>query len=94
MERKLYRGIMTPSMVLAIVFGVWLWLGYGFSGGWLRAKLALVALLITYHFWLGKLLRDFASDANNHTHVFYRWINEVPLLLLAAIVILVVVKPF
>lgn len=94
MERKLYRGIMTPCMVLAIVLGVWLWLGYGFHGGWLRAKLALVAVLMGYHFWLGKLLRDFARDANTRSHVFYRWINELPLVLLAAIVILVVVKPF
>ena len=94
MERKLYRGIMTPCMVLAIAFGVWLWLGYGFHGGWLRAKLALVAVLIAYHFWLGKLLRDFARDPNRRSHVFYRWINELPLVLLAAIVILVVVKPF
>ena len=94
MERKLYRGIMTPCMVLAIVFGVWLWLGYGFHGGWLRAKLALVAVLIAYHFWLGKLLADFARDANARSHVFYRWINELPLVLLAAIVVLAVVKPF
>jgi protoporphyrinogen IX oxidase len=94
MERKLYRGIMTPCMVLAIAFGVWLWLGYDFHGGWLRAKLALVGLLIGYHFWLGRLLRDFARDANRRSHVFYRWINELPLVLLAAIVVLVVVKPF
>jgi putative membrane protein len=94
MERKLYRGIMTPCMVLAIAFGVWLWLGYGFRGGWLHAKLALVAVLIAYHFWLGRLLRDFARDANRHSHVFYRWINELPLVLLVAIVFLVVVKPF
>jgi putative membrane protein len=94
MERKLYRGIMTPCMVLAIGFGVWLWLGYGISGGWLRAKLALVGVLIAYHFWLGKLMDDFARGANRHSHVFYRWINELPLVLLAAIVVLVVVKPF
>jgi putative membrane protein len=94
MERKLYRGIMTPCMVLALAFGLWLWLGYGFRGGWLHAKLALVAVLVAYHFWLGRLLRDFARDANPHSHVFYRWINELPLVLLAAIVVLVVVKPF
>ena len=94
MERKLYRGIMTPCMVLAIVFGVWLWLGYGIFGGWLRAKLALVAVLLAYHFWLGKLMNDFARGANRRSHVFYRWINELPLVLLAAIVVLVVVKPF
>jgi len=94
MERKLYRGIMTPCMVLAIAFGVWLWLGFGFRGGWLVAKLVLVAVLVAYHFWLGRLLRDFARVANRHSHVFYRWINELPLLLLAEIVVLVVVKPF
>ena len=94
MERKLYRGIMTPAMVLTIVFGVWMWLGYGFTGNWLRAKLVLVGLLIGYHFWLGRLAADFARDTNRHSHVFYRWINEIPLALLAAIVILVIVKPF
>lgn len=94
MERKLYRGIMTPCMALAILFGVWLWLGYGIFGGWLHAKLALVAVLIAYHFWLGKLMDDFARGANTRSHVFYRWINELPLVLLAAIVILAVVKPF
>jgi putative membrane protein len=94
MERKLYRGIMMPCMVLTLVFGAWLWLGYGFRGGWLHAKLALVVLLVAYHFWLGKLRLDFARQANRRSHVFYRWINELPLVLLAAIVILVVVKPF
>ncbi len=94
MERKLYRGIMTPSMVLTLVSGTWMWLGYGFSGGWLHAKLACVALLIIYHFWMGGLLRAFARDQNSHTHVYYRWVNELPLVLLLAIVVLVVVKPF
>jgi protoporphyrinogen IX oxidase len=94
MERKLYRGIMTPCMALAITFGVWLWLDYGFHGNWLRAKLVLVGLLVGYHFWLGRIVDDFAADANRRSHVFYRWINEIPLVLLAAIVILVVVKPF
>ena len=94
MERKLYRGIMLPSMVLAIAFGVWLWLGYGFRGDWLRAKLVLVVVLISYHFWMGALLKDFARDANRRSHVFYRWVNELPVVLLVAIVVLVVVKPF
>ena len=94
MERKLYRGIMTPCMVLTLVFGTWMWLGYGFSGNWLRAKLVLVGLLVGYHFWLGRLVREFAADANRHSHRFYRWINELPLAFLAAIVVLVVVKPF
>lgn len=94
MERKLYRGIMTPSMVLTLATGAWLWLGYGITGGWMHAKLALVAVLVAYHFWLGKLRHDFAADANRRTHVFYRWINEFPLLVLVAAVVLVVVKPF
>jgi len=94
MERKLYRGIMTPCMVLTLGFGAWLWLGFGFSGNWLYAKLVLVALVISYHFWLGEIAGDFARGAPTRSHVFYRWINELPLVLLAGIVILVVVKPF
>lgn len=95
MERKLYAGIMTPCMVLTIVLGTWLWLGYGFRGGWLHAKLALVLILVAHHFYLGKLIRDFRDDRNTHGHVFYRWLNEIPTLpALIGIVILVVVKPF
>ncbi|HUJ01632.1 MAG TPA: protoporphyrinogen oxidase HemJ [Usitatibacter sp.] len=94
MERKLYRGIMLPAMVLTVATGLWLWLRYGFDGGWLHAKVTLVVLLVAYHFWLGKLRGDFARDANRHSHVFYRWVNEIPTVLLVAIVILVVVKPF
>ena len=95
MERKLYFGIMTPGMVLTAIFGFWLWLGYGITGGWMMAKLALVAVLIVHHFWLGKLMRDFRDDRNRHGHVFYRWINEIPAApILFLVVILVVVKPF
>ena len=94
MERKLFFGIMTPGALFTIVFGVWLWLGYGFSGGWLHAKLALVAVLLAYHAYCGKLLIDFKHDRNRHGHVFYRWLNEFPVLLLFAVVMLVVVKPF
>jgi len=94
MERKLYRGIMTPTMVLTLAFGLWMWLGFGVGGRWLHAKLVLVVILVSYHFWLGALVREFARDANRRTHVFYRWINELPLALLAAIVILAIVKPF
>jgi len=94
MERKLYFGIMTPGSVLTIVFGVWLWLGYGISGGWLQAKLALVAILIAYHVYCGKLLADFNHGRNRHSHVWYRWFNELPVLILAGVVLLVVVKPF
>ena len=94
MERKLYRGIMTPSMVLTIVFGVWLLVGWEFHGVWLQAKMVLVGILVVYHFWLGKILREFEHDDNRRTHVFYRWVNEIPLLILAATVVLVIVKPF
>ena len=93
MERKLYRGIMTPAMILTVGSGLWLW-SYGFPGYWLHAKAALVVLLLAYHFWLRSLMLAFARDANRHTHVFYRWANEAPTVLLVAIVILVVVKPF
>ena len=94
MERKLYYGIMTPGAVLTLALGLWLWLGYGFSGGWLHAKLALVAVLVGYHLWCGKLLRDFRQQHNTRSHVWYRWFNEFPVLILIAVVILVVVKPF
>jgi putative membrane protein len=94
MERKLFFGIMTPGAVLTIAFGLWLWRGYGFSGGWLHAKITLVAVLVLYHFYCGKLLIDFKHDRNRHSHRYYRWLNELPVLILVAIVILVVVKPF
>lgn len=94
MERKLFYGIMTPGAVLTIAFGAWLWLGYGFSGGWLHAKVSLVTLLVLYHLYCGKLVHDFANNRNQHSHVFYRWLNEAPVLALIAIVILVEVKPF
>jgi putative membrane protein len=95
MERKLYFGIMTPGAVFTIGSGLWLWLGYGITGGWLYAKLALVAILVAHHVWLGKLLLDFKHDRNRHGDVFYRWINEIPALpVLVAAVLLVVLKPF
>lgn len=94
MERKLYWGIMTPGAVLTLVFGTWLWLGWGFSGGWLHAKLVLVALLVAYHLWCGKLLVDFRRERNVHSHVWFRWFNEFPVLALIGAVALVVVKPF
>lgn len=98
MERKLFYGIMTPGGVLTIVFGVWLladgmWEAYR-SSGWLHAKLFLVALLVVYHVYCGKLVRDFKHDRNRFGHVFYRWFNEAPVLVLIATVILVVVRPF
>ena len=93
MERKLFYGIMTPGAVLTLIFGVWLWLGYGFNGIWLHVKLALVIVLIAYHIYCGKLLLDFKHDRNKHGHIFYRWLNEFPVLILIAVVILTVVKP-
>jgi len=95
MERKLYRGIMTPGAVLTIVFGVWLWLGwFRGSSSWLHAKIALVAILAGYHVWCGKLLRDFSADRSAKSHVWFRWFNEFPVVILAATVLLVVFKPF
>lgn len=95
MERKLYFGIATPGALLTIIFGIWL-LSFNFAGylhaPWMHFKLTLVALLIIYHVYLGKLLRDFKFNRNKHSSTFYRWINEVPVLFLVAIVILAEVK--
>jgi putative membrane protein len=93
MEYKLYRFV-TPISWMVLVSGLWLWLGYGFGGGWLYAKLTLVFFLFGYHGYCGKLVKQFAADQNTRSHVFYRWFNEVPVLILIAVVILVTVKPF
>jgi putative membrane protein len=93
MERKLYRFV-TPIGALAVITGLWLWFGYGFSGGWLHAKTTLVAGLVAYHFYCGHLVKEFAADRNTRSHVWFRFFNEVPVLVLIAVVILVVVKPF
>ena len=93
MARKLYR-FMGPLMILALALGLWLWLGYGIGGGWMHAKLALVVLLLGYHHVCGALIKRFARGENVRSHVWYRWFNEVPVLLLVAVVILVVLKPF
>ena len=97
MERKLFV-IMTIGGVGTIVFGSWLLITYAWQAysqsGWLHAKLVLVALLIAHHLYCAKLTQDFRHDRNLHRQVFYRWFNEFPALLLVAIVILVVVKPF
>jgi len=94
MERKLFYGIMTPGAIITIGLGLWLWLGYGITGGWMHYKLKLVVILIAYHIWCGKLLIDFKHDRNKHSHVWYRWFNEVPVILLMGIIVLVTVKPF
>ncbi|MFX3658176.1 MAG: protoporphyrinogen oxidase HemJ [bacterium] len=97
MERKLYRVIMRPSMIATVVFGVWLlvlgWSAFAASG-WLWLKLAGVLALLGYHHYCARLVRDFAADQNRHSERFYRLFNEAPALLLIAIVVLVVVKPF
>jgi len=93
MSRKLYR-FMTLLAVPALGFGLWLWLGYGISGGWLHAKLALVIVLIGYHHACGRLLMRFEQNRNTRSHVWFRWFNEIPVILLLAVVILVVLKPF
>ncbi|WVM90685.1 CopD family protein [Halopseudomonas pachastrellae] len=93
---QLLRGIMNPSMVVALLLGGWMlylspaWL----SQGWMHAKLTLVALLVVYHHMCGRIRKRFAEDANTRSHVYYRWFNEAPVLALVGIVILVVVKPF
>ncbi|MEQ1879354.1 MAG: CopD family protein [Burkholderiales bacterium] len=94
MERKLFWGIMTPGAVLTIFFGFWLWLGYGLSGGWLTAKLLLVVILVAYHVYCGVLLLDFKQERNRRSHVFFRWFNEFPVLILIAIILLVEFQPF
>lgn len=97
MARKLYRfsGIL---MVPAVLLGLWLWLGYGIGkgpgNGWMHAKLTLVFVTIGYHHACGSLLKKFEQNRNVRSHVWYRWFNEAPVILLTAIVILVVVKPF
>lgn len=97
MARKLYR-FMNMLAIPAVAFGLWLWLGYGIGmgsgNGWLHAKLALVIVVIGYHHACGSLLKKFERGVNTRSHVWYRWFNEVPVVLLLAIVILVVVKPF
>lgn len=94
MERKLFYGIMTPGAILTLLSGAWLWIGYGFHGGWLVTKLALVAALVAYHVYCGKLMFAFNRERNRHGHVFYRWLNEIPVVLLVAIVLLVELQPF
>lgn len=95
MARRLYR-FMTPLAVLAIVFGLWLFLGYGLGRGqgWMHAKLFFVVLLIAYHLACGRVLKVFERQVNTRSHRFYRWFNEIPVILLLIVVTLVVVRPF
>ncbi|MFD1712389.1 CopD family protein [Ottowia sp. GY511] len=97
MARKLYR-FMTLLAVPAVALGLWLWLGFGIGrgpgNGWLHAKLLVVLLLIAYHAWCGRLLVQFLRGEPGRSHVWFRWFNEAPVLMLLASVVLVVVKPF
>lgn len=93
MERKLYKFV-TPIGALAVITGLWLWFGYGFSGGWLYVKTILVVGLVAYHLYCGHLLKVFAEDRNIKSHVWFRFFNEVPVLVLLAVLILVEVQPF
>ncbi|MCB1716909.1 MAG: protoporphyrinogen oxidase HemJ [Candidatus Competibacteraceae bacterium] len=98
MERKLYAGIMTPSMIATLLFGLWMlwdyaWAAYG-NMGWLHVKLCLVGILVIYHLWCGRLLKTFKNDQNQRSHVWYRWFNEAPVIVLIAIVLLASLKPF
>ena len=97
MARKLMRFTHMLA-VPAVGLGLWLWLGYGIGmgpgNGWMHAKLALVVVALGYHHACSRLLRKFADERNTHSHRWYRWFNEVPVLLLLAIVVLVVLKPF
>lgn len=93
MAGKLYR-FMTSLGVLALAFGIWLWLAYGFGGGWLHAKLTLVAVLVVYHWYCGRLLAAFRAGAVQRSHVWFRFFNELPVLLMFAVIFLVVLKPF
>ncbi|MCR5857254.1 protoporphyrinogen oxidase HemJ [Mesorhizobium sp. J428] len=95
MERRLYRAIINPAMVIAWAAGLWLaWKGFAFQGGWLHAKIALVVAMSGMHGYLGGAVRRFAEDRNEKPARHWRIVNEVPTLLMIGIVILVIVKPF
>lgn len=97
MARRLYR-FMTILAVPAVLLGLWLYIQYGIGrgpgSGWMHAKLFFVVLIIGYHHGCGVLLRKFEQGANRRSHIFYRWFNEIPVLMLVAVTVLVVVKPF
>ena len=97
MERKLFYGIMTPGGILTVIFGLtmlfnYAWTAYGHDL-WLHIKLALVLILIAYHVYCGKLVKDFKHDRNTKSHVFYRWFNEFPVLILVGVIFLVYLRP-
>ncbi len=97
MARKLLR-FMTLLAIPALGLGLWLWLYYGIGmgpgSGWMHAKLLIVVLLLGYHHACGRLLRRFERDENRRSHVWFRWFNEAPVVMMVVAVVLVVVKPF
>jgi putative membrane protein len=97
MERKLFYGIMTPAGIITTILGFWMLFDYAWAAYslmyWLHIKLVIVALLIAYHLYCWKLLKLFKADKNPHSHVYYRWFNEIPVFMLMGIIILVIVKP-
>jgi putative membrane protein len=93
MERKLFYGIMTPGGLITLITGIWLWLGWGFMGAWIHIKVALVFVLVIYHVWCGVILIQFKNDTNKKSHIWFRWFNEFPVVILVAVVFLVVLKP-
>lgn len=98
MERKLYRGITTPGAVMTLLCGMGMVWQLGLAGfltaHWLHLKLCLIAVLLGYHLYLGRLVTVFSSDGNRHSHVYYRWLNEFPVLILVGAVYLAVFKPY
>lgn len=98
MERKLFYGIMTPGAVITVLLGFWMLTTPSYSvylkAGWLHAKLLLIAFMVGYHIWCGKLLLAFRHDRNQHNHVWYRWFNEAPVIFLVGIILLASLKPF
>jgi len=97
MERKLFYGIMTPAALVTAILGFWMLFDYAWQAYssmlWLQIKLVIVALLFVYHFYCWKLVKLFQEDKNTHSHVYYRWFNEIPVFMLMGIIILVIVKP-
>ncbi|MBT3548575.1 MAG: protoporphyrinogen oxidase HemJ [Gammaproteobacteria bacterium] len=93
MERKLFWGIMTPGAILTIIFGILL-IQFHQLLLWLQLKIFIVGLLVLYHIWCGKIMYDFKNDRNNHSHIWYRVFNEIPVIMLIVIIYLVVFKPF
>ena len=98
MERKLFYGITTPGGLITLLLGLWMLFDYAWASYqhmlWLHIKLALVAILLVYHGYCWKLVKDFKYDRNQRSHVWYRWFNEFPVLILMVVIILAIVKPF